>query len=403
MKNNLLTVSQLNSYISALINFDETLSSVVVKGEISNFKHHSSGHLYFTLKDRNSKINCVMFKMATKSLRFQPKDGMCVIARGRVNVYEKTGSYQIYVEIMNPEGIGSLYERYLQLLENLKAEGYFNPLLKKKIPYLPKKIALITSPTGAVVKDMMTTIKRRCPNVSIVICPVSVQGESAAYSISNMIDYVNNNKLADVIIVGRGGGSIEELWSFNERVVAESIFYSDIPVISAVGHETDFTISDFVADIRAATPTAAAELSVPNIEDISYVCSNNYLSIKQALKRKLFQCETVLKTYENMREFKDPKMMTRQKASIISQYEKIMRDKLEQNLQSKKKATQHLEELLEGLSYTNVLKRGFCILTSEGKAVDVDEIKKDDIVSIVTSSRILDSKIINVRRNENEK
>ena len=403
MKNNLLTVSQLNSYISALINFDETLSNVVVKGEISNFKHHSSGHLYFTLKDRNSKINCVMFKMATNSLRFQPKDGMCVIARGRVNVYEKTGSYQVYVEIMNPEGIGSLYERYLQLLENLKAEGYFNPLLKKKIPYLPKKIALITSPTGAVVKDMMTTIKRRCPNVSIVICPVSVQGESAAYSISNMIDYVNNNKLADVIIVGRGGGSIEELWSFNERVVAESIFYSDIPVISAVGHETDFTISDFVADIRAATPTAAAELSVPNIEDISYVCSNNYLSIKQALKRKLFQCESVLKTYENMREFKDPKMITRQKSSIISQYEKMLRDKIEQSLQSKKKATEHLKELLEGLSYTNVLKRGFCILTSEGKAVNVDEIKKDDIVSIVSSSRILDSKIIDVRRNENEK
>ncbi|MCI3920189.1 exodeoxyribonuclease VII large subunit [Paenibacillus sp. TRM 82003] len=243
---------------------DAVLQSVWVRGEISNFTRHSSGHLYFTLKDKDSRIKCVMFAGQASRLPFAPQNGTRVIANGGVSVYERDGQYQMYVNGMQPDGIGSLYLAYEQLKQKLDAEGLFSPARKKPIPTFPSAVGVITSPTGAAVRDIVITLQRRNPAVSILLYPVSVQGTNAAPSIVKAIRAMNERRDVDVLIVGRGGGSLEELWAFNEESVARAIFASDVPVISAVGHETDVTIADYVADLRAATPTAAAELAVPS-------------------------------------------------------------------------------------------------------------------------------------------
>ncbi|MEB3101437.1 exodeoxyribonuclease VII large subunit [Ferviditalea candida] len=260
----ILTVKELTRYIKMKMELDPILVDVWIRGELSNFTHHSSGHMYFTLKDEDSRIKCVMFASHNQRLPFLPKNGSKVLARGSLSVFERDGQYQLYVTQMQPDGIGSLYLAFEQLKQKLEREGLFSPHLKKPIPPFPKVIGVITSPTGAAVRDIMTTLQRRLPSVSILLFPVLVQGEQAASSIVRAIETMNRLKEADVLIVGRGGGSLEELWAFNEESVARSLFASEIPVISAVGHETDYTIADFVADLRAATPTAAAELAVPH-------------------------------------------------------------------------------------------------------------------------------------------
>lgn len=262
------SVTQLNLYLKGLLDQDEKLKEVWVRGEISNFKHHSRGHMYFTLKDKDSKISAVMFYSANRFLRFNPYDGQKVIARGSVSIYERDGQYQIYVKEMQPDGIGNLYLAYEELKRKLEEKGYFRPERKRKLPPYPRQIALITSPTGAAIRDMITTLRRRYPLVRIIVIPVLVQGEEAPQSIVKGIELANRYGGIDLIITGRGGGSIEELWAFNEEIVATAIYQSAIPVISAVGHETDYTIADFVADLRAPTPTAAAELAVPHIDQL---------------------------------------------------------------------------------------------------------------------------------------
>jgi exodeoxyribonuclease VII large subunit len=264
----IFTVTEINNYIKYLMQKDTLLSHLFVKGEISNFKHHTSGHAYFTLKDADSRIKCVMFKGNASKLKFMPEDGCAVILRGYFSIYERDGQYQLYVEDMIPEGTGSLYKAYEQLKKKLSELGYFDEARKRKLPFLPRAVGVVTSPTGAAVRDIISIIKRRCPSVDIFLYPVQVQGAGAENEISEGIRYFNSKANVDVMIIGRGGGSIEELWAFNEEVVANAIFESDIPVISAVGHETDFTISDFTADIRAATPSAAAELAVPDKQSI---------------------------------------------------------------------------------------------------------------------------------------
>ncbi|MBS4222379.1 exodeoxyribonuclease VII large subunit [Lederbergia citrea] len=263
-----LTIQALTKYIKRKFDADPHLSNVFVKGEISNFKRHSSGHMYFTLKDDKARIMAVMFSGAARSMKFVPENGMNVLVRGSIAVYESSGQYQMYIQEMQPDGIGELFLAYEQLKERLEREGLFHPERKKTIPVYPKRIGIITSPTGAAIRDIITTIKRRYPIGKIYIFPAVVQGQQASKSIAAAIKKANDLSAADVLIVGRGGGSIEELWAFNEEEVARAIFHSDIPVISAVGHETDFTIADFVADIRAATPTGAAELAVPHIEEL---------------------------------------------------------------------------------------------------------------------------------------
>ncbi|WP_163969958.1 exodeoxyribonuclease VII large subunit [Oceanobacillus halotolerans] len=265
MKNNYLTVTALTKYIKRKFETDPHLKNIWLKGEISNFKHHNRGHMYLTIKDNQTRIKAVMFAGYNRHLKFMPEDGMDVLIKGEIGVFEPQGQYQLYIHEMEPDGMGSLYLAFEQLKEKLQQKGYFNDTYKKNLPAYPEHIGIITSPTGAAVRDILTTIKRRYPIVKTTILPVLVQGSGAAESIKRAIEYANRTPEAyDVLIVGRGGGSIEELWSFNEEIVANAIYHSEIPIISAVGHETDFTISDFVSDKRAATPTGAAELAVPS-------------------------------------------------------------------------------------------------------------------------------------------
>ena len=264
----IFTVTEINTYIKYLMQNDILLSHLHVKGEISNFKQHTSGHAYFTLKDSDSRIKCVMFKGNASKLKFVPEDGLAVILRGYFSIYERDGQYQFYVEDMIPEGTGSLYKAYEQLKKKLSQLGYFDEDRKKKLPFMPKAVGVVTSPTGAAVRDIISIIKRRCSCTDIYLYPVQVQGSGAENEIAEGIKFFNNKGNVDVMIIGRGGGSIEELWAFNEEVVANAIYQSKIPVISAVGHETDYTIADFVADLRAATPSAAAELAVPDEQSL---------------------------------------------------------------------------------------------------------------------------------------
>jgi exodeoxyribonuclease VII large subunit len=263
-----LSVLALTKYIKRKFDADPHLQDVHVRGEISNFKQHSSGHMYFTLKDEKARILAVMFSSQSRTMKFSPENGMKVVVRGEISVYEPSGQYQIYIKEMRPDGIGELFLAYEQLRKKLEIEGLFSIEHKKAIPSYPKTVGVITSPTGAAIRDIITTIKRRYPVANILIYPALVQGENAAPSIAKAIEKANRMNELDVLIIGRGGGSIEELWAFNEELVARAIFESNVPIISAVGHETDFTIADFVADMRAPTPTAAAELAVPHIEEL---------------------------------------------------------------------------------------------------------------------------------------
>lgn len=282
MQNTLvLSVSQLNRYIKMNFDADENLANIFVSGEISNFtNHYRTGHLYFTLKDDSAAVRAVMFNSSAKRLKFMPEDGMKVIARGRVSVYEASGQYQLYVDDMQPDGVGALNLAYEQLKEKLQKEGLFSELHKKPLPPYPEKVGVITSPTGAAVRDIINVLGRRFPYAEIVFCPVLVQGDGAHLQLTDAVNLFNSERAADVIIIGRGGGSIEDLWEFNDEGLARAVYNSEIPVISAVGHETDFTICDFVADMRAPTPSAAAELAVPDANELQYALS--------ALKNRMF-------------------------------------------------------------------------------------------------------------------
>lgn len=275
MQNTLvLSVSQLNRYIKMNFDADKNLANIFISGEISNFtNHYRTGHLYFTLKDDSAAVRAVMFNSSAKRLKFMPEDGMKVIARGRVSVYEASGQYQLYVDDMQPDGVGALNLAYEQLKEKLQKEGLFSELHKKPLPPYPEKVGVITSPTGAAVRDIINVLGRRFPYAEIVFCPVLVQGDGAHLQLTDAVNLFNSERAADVIIIGRGGGSIEDLWEFNDEGLARAVYNSDIPVISAVGHETDFTICDFVADMRAPTPSAAAELAVPDANELQYALS----------------------------------------------------------------------------------------------------------------------------------
>ena len=281
------TVSKVNNYIKRLIDSKSVLNNIWVKGEISNYKRHSSGHIYLTLKDESSVIKAVMFRSAASSLDFEPDDGTMVIAHGRVSVYEAGGTYQLYIEDMTRDGVGDLYKEFEKLKEKLSKEGLFDEQFKKQIPRYPNKIGVATAPTGAAVRDIINVITRRYPLAEIIIYPTLVQGVGAKESIVNAIEYFNAHCLVDTLIIGRGGGSIEDLWAFNEECVARAIFNSNIPIISAVGHETDFTIADFVADFRAPTPSAAAEISVPSQLELKRLVEIYYSRMSNAILKKI--------------------------------------------------------------------------------------------------------------------
>lgn len=307
------TITSLTRYIKRTFDNDEILQNIWIKGEISNFKKHTRGHMYFTIKDDQSRIQAVMFAGNNRFLKFNPEDGMNIIVRGNVTVYEATGQYQIYVSEMQPDGVGNLYLAFEQLKMKLERAGYFDDQYKKPLPKIPNEIGVITSPTGAAVRDIITTIKRRFPIATITLFPVLVQGIEAPRSIAEAINQANNVQGIDVLIVGRGGGSIEELWAFNEEIVAKAIFQSKIPIISAVGHETDITISDFIADKRAATPTAAAELSVPNWEDLVEKINQRKIRIEKAVIKKVEAERKKLTNLQRSYAFRYPEQLIKQK------------------------------------------------------------------------------------------
>ncbi len=369
MKIKPISVTELNKYIKDRVASDEFLNSVFVAGEISNFKHHYTGHMYFTLKDANALVKCVMFKTATGHLNFLPKDGMKVNVLGSVGVFERDGVYQIYVQAMQEDGMGNLYTKYEELKANLEKEGLFAESHKKKIPFMPKIVGVLTSNTGAVIRDIINVSTRRNPNVYIRLLPVPVQGEGAAEKIVNAIHLMNEKKLADVIILARGGGSLEDLWPFNEEIVARAIYHSELPIVSAVGHETDFTIADFVADLRAPTPSAAAELVVADVEDLKNTLTVYQNRLKISLKRKTECMRLRLEKYKNSSAFKVPFQKINQAYLQIDGLSKQMENAITKKIENVKMQFSKEVTKLDALSPLKTLSRGFCIAESDGKIV----------------------------------
>ena len=384
MEYNPISVTDLNKYIKDKVDGDEFLNNVLVKGEISNFKDHYTGHKYFTLKDENSLIKCVMFKSYAMHLNFVPKDGMKVMILGSVSVFERDGVYQIYAKAMRQDGLGSLYEAYEKLKADLEKEGLFDEAHKKKIPFMPNTIGVLTSNTGAVIRDIINVSTRRNPNVHIRLYPVPVQGPGAAEKIANGIKFMNENHLADVLIIGRGGGSLEDLWPFNEEIVARAIYDSEIPIISAVGHETDFSISDFVADLRAPTPSAAAELAVANISDVKYTLEQYNNRYKNALKKKIEVMRLLYEKCMARPAFKNPTQKINEKLIVVDMKVKSLQTSI--NLKLKEERTKFVKEVarLDSLSPLKTLSRGYSIVTTQNGniAKSVEDLKKDDEVKI---------------------
>lgn len=324
----ILTIADLTKYIKRTFDNDHLLQNVWVRGEISNYKKHSRGHMYFTIKDSQSRIQSVMFAGNNRYLKFIPEDGLNVLVRGNVTVYEPNGQYQMYVNEMQLDGVGNLFLAFEKLKQKLERAGYFDDRLKKQLPKTPTNVGVITSPTGAAIRDIVTTIKRRFPAARITLFPVLVQGEGAANSIAKAIGQANQCNFLDVLIVGRGGGSIEELWAFNEEVVANAIFQSQLPIVSAVGHESDFTIADFVADIRAATPTAAAELVVPHVDELIERVNQRKLRLQRVITEKLKSEKKHLANIQKSYAFRYPEQLLKQKEQELDRYMESMQKNL---------------------------------------------------------------------------
>ncbi|MEE0867039.1 MAG: exodeoxyribonuclease VII large subunit [Clostridia bacterium] len=392
------TVTQINNYIKALLDQVPVLHNVWIKGEISNFKRHSSGHIYLTLKDDGAVLKAVMFKSAAYALTFKPEDGMKVLARGRISVYEAGGQYQMYIEEMTSDGQGDLYKRFEELKKKLGEEGLFDEARKKTIPKFPEKIGVATSPTGAAVRDMINVLRRRCPMVKVIIYPCLVQGDGAAKSVSEAIRYFNDKNNVDVIIAGRGGGSIEDLWAFNEEITVRTVAESKIPVISAVGHETDFTLCDFAADLRAPTPSAAAELAVPDIIELKRFIDSAKATMAAHLKQKLLTREKQLELLSKS------SSITRFNKSIMDRHQTLDRldDALVKNysftVESYANKFALLAQTLSALSPLEVFKRGYCSVEKDNKIVSsTASLNKGDNITLRLHDGEADCEIIERR------
>ena len=363
----IFTVGQINRYIRNLLENDFILSSLLVKGEISNFKAHSSGHLYFTLKDASGALSCVMFRQDAAGLPFEPENGMQVVVYGHISLYEKTGQYQLYAEFMEPLGIGALQVAFEQLKEKLAAEGLFDGDFKREIPKNPSCIAVITSPTGAAVRDILQIVKRRDPNVKVAIFPTLVQGEQAAADIVRSLKLVNEWGKADVIILGRGGGSMEDLWCFNDENVARAVFASEIPVISAVGHETDFTITDFVADMRAPTPSAAAELATTPLAERREAFHRLELRLERDVSALLTSCRRRLDLLKSRPVMERPLERIYRTMMDVEETQQRLDKEMTNRLMQRAERWQHLTNRLEAASPLAVMSRGYVMaVTSSG-------------------------------------
>lgn len=450
MNERYLTVSALTKYIKKKMEIDPHLQEVLLKGEISNFNHHSRGHMYLTIKDNHSRIQAVMFAGNNRRLKFIPENGMNVLVKGEVTVFEPHGQYQLYIREMEPDGIGALYLAYEQLKEKLSKKGYFDEHHKKEITKYPTSIGLITSPTGAAVKDMITTIKRRLPIVQITVIPAIVQGDEAPQSIESAIQYANTLNQFDTLIVGRGGGSIEDLWGFNDERVVKAIFHSNIPVISAVGHETDVTLSDFVADLRAPTPTGAAELAVPSLGEVKENIMHLNIHLKQLLKLNIAKKTEAIQQLRKSYAFHLPKHLINEKEQYVDTLTDKLTNQFSNRLQQKsnrfeqicsrlkykhpekmlheavtsvttlkkehqKRAlfilqdkTNQYKSLVDKLTLLNplhILQRGYALPYDEqGKLLkSTTEVKEDDLIQVRLADGSLSCQVHEVRRDENVK
>ena len=445
MNNEYLSISDINKIIKYTIEGNEELRSVYLKGEVSNIKYHSRGHLYFSLKDENSKINAVMFNY-DRYLNFSPKDGDQVLVHGRISVYEATGSYQIYVDSMQMDGIGNLYVLFEQLKKKLADEGLFDEAHKKKIKRVPRKIAVITAPTGAAVRDIISTINRRFPITEIYLFPTLVQGEDAAKNIVRMIEYANTFDDIDTIILGRGGGSIEDLWAFNEEIVARAIYDSKIPIISGVGHEIDFTISDFVADLRAPTPTGAALMATPDIEEVRRYFKTARERSLISIENKLFSYNQLLNKYKSnyilnnpirlyeMKEQKldnlydrlnnyinnylnnykslfdkyksnyilnNPRVLYETKNTEVSKLKIDLNKTINQIIQNNKNRLDTLRLKIDLLNPDNLIDKGYSLVIKDGKIVkDISSINVKDDIDIMVKNGKINAEVKGVNKNE---
>ena len=417
MNNKYLSVSAITRYLKAKFDSDDNLRVVFLKGEISNIKYHTTGHLYFSIKDETSKINAIMFSSSAKKLLFKPVDGSKVLVTGRISVYEATGGYQIYVDEMQEDGVGNLYIAFEKLKKDLAREGLFDQKYKKPIPKIPNRIGVVTAPTGAAIKDILSTIKRRYKACEVILFPSLVQGDMAKDDIAKNIKLAENYNL-DVLIVGRGGGSIEDLWPFNEEIVARAIFDCTIPVISAVGHEIDFTIADYVADMRAPTPTGAAEMAVPNVSDLINLVNNLKIRLNEAMNKKVNYQKLYLDSIKNSYALKNPMILYENKKQKLD----ILIDNLNKVLIKKYDSAKHrleilksnyilnnpelllkdrvtkLNSLIEKLELVNplgVLKRGYSLTYFNNKVIkDINNVKINDMISVRMENGIIDCKVI---------
>lgn len=388
------TVTQINNYIKAIMEQTPVLQNVWIKGEISNFKLHSSGHIYLTLKDGGAVLRAVMFRGAAQSLRFRPEDGMKVLARGRISVYEAGGQYQLYIEEMEAEGQGDLYAKFEALKKQLGEEGLFDEQRKKKLPQFPAAIGIATSPTGAAVRDMINILRRRYPMVRVILYPCLVQGEGAAKTVVSAIEHFNSTKSVDVIIIGRGGGSIEDLWAFNEEITARAVAASELPVISAVGHETDFTISDFVADLRAPTPSAAAELAVPDIMDLYATLSSAESRLSALLRQKLAmqQKHFALLSERISAERFLRRLLDAEQCVDRAQTAAVRAYKNKTELAEKRLAA--LCGKLSALSPIAVFERGYSVAMKDGKNIaSAEDINTGDAITVKMAGGELDCSV----------
>ncbi|WP_041667337.1 exodeoxyribonuclease VII large subunit [Acetohalobium arabaticum] len=401
MQQEIMTVTELTKYIKRRLETDDLLNNLLITGEISNFHHHSSGHMYFTLKDDNSRLKSVMFRSANQNLKFQPEDGMEVIASGYVSLYESRGQYQLYVQDLQPEGIGALHIAFEQLKEELQKKGLFAVEHKQELPQFPQKVGVITSPTGAAIRDILSVIQRRFRGVSVLVAPATVQGDKAASTLVGALEILNQQSDVDVIIIGRGGGSIEDLWPFNEEEVARAIFSSQTPVVSAVGHETDYTISDFVADVRAPTPSAAGELVVSNQKEVNRYVKGLTDSLVQNIEQKLSDCRNQLVNLMERRVFLQPKRQLKDRKQRIDELEERLINLMERRLNLAQERLQSKAGKLDTLSPLNILSRGYSYCRKRDKKESlssVSEIKPGDKLEIFLSDGKLEIEVMNIKK-----
>lgn len=395
----IISVTQLNMYVKSLLDSSQVLNDIYISGEISNFtNHYKSGHFYLSLKDETGLIKAVMFRQYASSLQFEPKNGMKVIVRGKVSLYEKDGTYQLYITAMKETGLGELQLKYEQLKSKLNKEGLFSAEHKRPIPSIPDRVAVITSPTGAAVQDVFNVLSRRFPCAKVVMCPVQVQGELAAQTLINAVKEVNSKKCADVIIIGRGGGSIEDLWAFNDENLARTIYDSKIPVISAVGHETDFTICDYVADRRAPTPSAATELAVPDKTELEIRINRYLLNSKSYLLKTMKNNELKLETLMNKQCMKNPYFYITVKSQNVDLLENRLKKGYEKNYATNNALFLKVASKLNSLSPTNVLLRGYSVVYKDNKIISKkDELKTGDNIEINFSDGKKHAQIVDER------